>query len=202
MKSVEHLLVALHEREKIPAPRRRAKVRARLLAMRADKTIAIFETPLGWLGVAFSARGIATVHLPRGSRVHALRDLRTAYPDAILDAAPPANIARELREYAQGRRREFNLPLDWSAIKPFQRAVLQAAHTIPFGETRSYGWIAHAIGKPRASRAVGQALGANPIPIIVPCHRVVASDGGLGGYAGGLTLKKKLLQLEGATISL
>jgi O-6-methylguanine DNA methyltransferase len=85
-------------------------------------------------------------------------------------------------------------------VKPFQRAVLTAIQKIPFGETRSYGWVARAIGKPRASRAVGQALGANPIPIIIPCHRIIASDGSLGGYGGGLPLKRKLLTLEGAML--
>ncbi|MBI5303297.1 MAG: methylated-DNA--[protein]-cysteine S-methyltransferase [Chloroflexi bacterium] len=131
-----------------------------------------------------------------------LRDLQRAFPDATTVDAPPADLARELREYAEGHRREFDVRLDWSLVKPFQRAVLQAAHRIPFGETRSYGWIARAIGKPGASRAVGQALGANPLPIILPCHRVISSDGGLGGYGGGLALKRKLLALEGAAVNL
>jgi methylated-DNA-[protein]-cysteine S-methyltransferase len=113
----------------------------------------------------------------------------------------PSEMLRELREYAAGRRRAFDLPLDWSSIKPFQRAVLKAASHIPFGETRSYGWIAQKIGKPRAARAVGQALGANPIPIILPCHRVIASSGKLGGYGGGLPMKVMLLKLEGATLT-
>jgi len=201
MKSVEQRLVALREREKIPASLRRNAIRARLLNAYPATRLAIFETSLGWVGVAFSNRGIRALHLPRGSRAHALRDLQRAFPYGVI-AAPPANIAHELREYAQGRRREFDVTLDWSALKPFQRAVLMSAREIPFGETRSYGWLANAIGKPRASRAVGQALHNNPVPILVPCHRVVASDGGLGGYAGGLALKRKLLALEGATLNL
>ncbi|MBI4787571.1 MAG: MGMT family protein [Chloroflexi bacterium] len=87
-------------------------------------------------------------------------------------------------------------------LKPFQRAVLIAISKIPFGETRSYGWVAREIGQPNAARAVGQALHTNPIPIIIPCHRVIASDGSLGGYGGGLPMKAKLLQLEGAALNL
>jgi len=136
--------------------------------------------------------------LPRHSRAQTLADLQSDFPRGVLVKEPPPAIARELIEYVEGRRNRFDLKLDWSSIKPFQRAVLQAAHKIPFGETRTYGWVARAIGKSQASRAVGRALATNPIPIILPCHRVLASDGGLHGYAGGLSLKKKLLQLEGA----
>jgi methylated-DNA-[protein]-cysteine S-methyltransferase len=202
MKSIEQMLTTMRQREKIPASLHRTTIRTRLLESYPETKLAVFETRIGWVGVAFSERGIIALHLPRPSRAHTLRDLQNEFPRGNLIVDPPADIARELREYALGRRREFDLPLDWSAIKPFQRAVLMAARKIPFGETRSYGWIAHEIGNPRASRAVGQALHNNPVPIIVPCHRVLASNGGLGGYAGGLALKKKLLQLEGATINL
>jgi len=200
MKSVEELLVAIQQREKIPASSHRAAIRTRLLQAYPETKLAVFETQIGWVGIAFSDRGIIALHLPRRSHAQAMRDLQSEFPHGVL-ADSPADIAREMREYALGRRREFNLPLDWSAVKPFQRAVLMAARKIPFGETRSYGWIANEIGNPRASRAVGQALHNNPVPIIVPCHRVLASNGGLGGYAGGLALKRKLLQLEGAVLN-
>lgn len=201
MKSIEQMLTAMHQREKILPSAHRAAIRARVLEAFAETQLAIFETRLGWVGIVFSDRGIVALHLPRPARAQALRDLQNKFPRGVLVAVPPADIAREVREYALGHRREFDLSLDWSAIKPFQRAVLMAARKIPFGETRSYSWVAHEIGNPRASRAVGQALHHNPVPIIVPCHRVLASNGGLGGYAGGLALKRKLLKLEGAVLA-
>ena len=130
-----------------------------------------------------------------------MRILQREYPQGVWREGAPAEMLRELKEYAEGRRRAFELPLDWSSIKPFQRAVLKATSTIPFGETRSYGWVAHKIGKPRAFRAVGHALATNPIPIILPCHRVIGSDGGLHGYGGGLPMKAMLLKLEGAVLT-
>ncbi len=161
--------------------------------------VGTIETQLGVFGVAWRARGIAALALPRGNAATIIRALRRAYPDATL-ADAPTDVARELNEYAAGRRREFDLSLDWSAIKPFQRAVLTVTHSIPYGETRTYAWVAQQMGKPNAARAVGRALATNPIPIIVPCHRVLGSDGGLHGYGGGLPMKARLLKLEGARL--
>ena len=107
-------------------------------------------------------------------------------------------VRRELDEYFAGRRREFDLPLDWRLTGGFTRKVLRETARIPFGETRSYMQMAASAGSPRAHRAAGSALGANPIPIVVPCHRVLRSGGGLGGYGGGLEVKRELLRLEGA----
>jgi O-6-methylguanine DNA methyltransferase len=101
-----------------------------------------------------------------------------------------------LQDYFSGGRVAFDLPLDLRYYTPFQQAVWRAAAEIPYGETRSYAWIAKRIRNPRAVRAVGQALGANPIPIIIPCHRVISSSGAMGGYTGGISLKKILLKLE------
>jgi O-6-methylguanine DNA methyltransferase len=106
---------------------------------------------------------------------------------------------REILEYFTGRRAFFTVPVDLTGLRPFQRKVLALTHTIPFGETRSYSWIARGIGHPDAVRAVGTALGHNPLPFIVPCHRVLRSDGSLGGYALGLPAKTGLLGLERAT---
>lgn len=103
--------------------------------------------------------------------------------------------ARQLEEYFAGRRRVFDLPLDLRGTV-FQRRVWSELLKIPFGETRTYAEVARAIGAPRAVRAVGAANGANPVPIVVPCHRVVATGGGLGGYRGGLQLKRRLLEME------
>lgn len=191
-------LVALRKYEMIPVSTRRAAIREKLVTAFSEIRLAVFDTRLGWIGVAWNERGIVTLNLPRASRKQAVRDLQRDYPSALLYEDAPVEVTRELREYVEGQRHQFALELDWSSFKPFQRAVLEAARQIPFGETRSYGWIAKQIGKPRASRAVGQVLRTNPIPIILPCHRVISGDGGLGGYAGGLALKRKLLTLEGA----
>jgi len=102
----------------------------------------------------------------------------------------------ELAEYLAGERSFFTFALDLSRVAAFQRAVLDSAREIPVGEVRAYGWVAKQIGNPRAVRAVGTALGTNPVPLVVPCHRVIHSDGTLGGYGGGLPLKRWLLRLE------
>ena len=197
---VAQLLQKMRERENIPTSTRRAAIRARLMERFAQMNLAIVETQIGWVGVAFSERGLAGIQLPRATRAQTLANLQRDFPKAAIVADAPVEIALELREYAEGKRRQFTLPLDLSAVKPFQRTVLQVADSIKYGETRSYGWIARAIGKPRAARAVGRALATNPIPIILPCHRVLGSDGGLHGYGGGLPLKRKLLELEGALL--
>jgi len=108
----------------------------------------------------------------------------------------------ELAEYLGGARSYFTVPVDIGRAAPFQREVLAAARTIPFGEVRSYRWIAARVGSPKAVRAVGTALGRNPVPILVPCHRVLRSDGSLGGYAFGLDLKARFLGLEHETFAL
>lgn len=103
---------------------------------------------------------------------------------------------KELAEYLAGKRTFFSVPVDLSALTPFRRKVLETTRAIPFGEVRSYTWVAQRIGHPRAARAVGTALGQNPVPLIVPCHRVRRSDGSLGGYLFGLGVKDRLLALE------
>lgn len=119
--------------------------------------------------------------------------------------APPASARarrlveqarKELRQYFDGRRTIFTVPVNLTGLPKFQRKVLATVLTIPFGEVRSYTWVAQRIGHPRAARAVGTALGRNPVPIIVPCHRVRRSDGGMGGYLFGLSFKERLLALE------
>ncbi len=111
-----------------------------------------------------------------------------------------AEYAQEISEYFRGERKHFNLPVDLSGMTPFQRSVLDVALSIPAGNVWTYGQVAQQIGNPKASRAVGRALGSNPVPIVVPCHRVIASDGSLTGYSagGGIASKKWLLQMEGA----
>jgi methylated-DNA-[protein]-cysteine S-methyltransferase len=194
------LLQKMRERENIPTSTRRAAIRARLVERFGEINLAVVETQIGWIGVAFSERGLARLQLPKRTRAQTLATLQRDFPKANIVADVPIEIARELREYAEGKRRQFSLPLDWSSIRPFQREVLRTADSIKYGETRTYAWIAREIGKPRAARAVGRALATNPIPIILPCHRVLGSDGGLRGYGGGLPLKRRLLELEGALL--
>lgn len=134
------------------------------------------------------------------------RGVRLVRPGGGAGAPPSRKAARlaerarqELHEYFAGRRAFFSVPVDFAGLRPFQRQVLALTHHIPFGETRTYSWIARRIGHPDAVRAVGTALGRNPLPILVPCHRVLRSDGGLGGYAFGLDTKRGLIGLERAT---
>ena len=116
--------------------------------------------------------------------------------ELVEDAGRTAGLRRQLAEYFAGERREFDLRLAPEGT-PFERSVWEELKRIPFGETRSYGEIAQAIGRPGAARAVGRANGANPIPIVVPCHRVIGSDGSLTGFGGGLEAKSRLLEIEG-----
>jgi len=137
------------------------------------------------LQVAASELGVCGVWIGR-----APRECAAESGNAFLRAAE-----RQLREYFDGARREFDLPLDLRGT-PFQLQVWRALTQIPYGETRTYAQIASQIGHPKATRAVGSANGRNPVPIIVPCHRVIATGGGLGGYSAGLDFKRRLLALE------
>ncbi|MGH2559487.1 MAG: methylated-DNA--[protein]-cysteine S-methyltransferase, partial [Thermomicrobiales bacterium] len=106
-------------------------------------------------------------------------------------------VAEQLREYFEGRRNHFEIPLDFDDLTPFTRSVLTATAEVPFGQVRTYRDIAERVGKPRATRAVGNALNRNPIPVVIPCHRIVGSDGSLVGYGGGIDIKEHLLHHEG-----
>src|SRR5919205_691588 len=109
-------------------------------------------------------------------------------------------VRRELEEYFEGRRERFETPIDWSHLAGFTREVLRATAKIPFGDVSTYAGVAEAAGSPRAVRAAGNALGSNPMPVVVPCHRVLRTGGALGGYTGGLERKEFLLRLEGVLI--
>jgi methylated-DNA-[protein]-cysteine S-methyltransferase len=158
----------------------------------------VVQSPLGPLYLAVGDRGLHRLAFGV-SQADFVRQL-DPLARAERDPAALAVIVAQLQEYFSGARREFELELDLSRSTPFQQSVLQAAKRIPWGAVWTYGQVARAIGKPGASRAVGQALGRNPVPIVIPCHRVVAGDGGLGGYSGGggLESKKWLLRREGA----
>ncbi|MEN6486699.1 MAG: methylated-DNA--[protein]-cysteine S-methyltransferase [Syntrophobacteraceae bacterium] len=165
----------------------------------------IFDSPVGWLLAAAGAEGICLMHLC-GRRCwpeDEIREhLRAIGAEPAQKGADPSGLLPLVRDALEKYFREGrplpDFPLDMGRGTPFQRAVWKALCSIPFGETRSYIEIAREVGRPRASRAVGGACGRNPIAILVPCHRVVASGGGLGGYSGGLEYKEFLLRLESA----
>ncbi|HLX89081.1 MAG TPA: methylated-DNA--[protein]-cysteine S-methyltransferase [Acidimicrobiales bacterium] len=152
-------------------------------------------TPVGRIGLEGDDDAITELLLPRDNAA------RVTAPDAAEVARLPAALraaVAQLEEYFAGRRRTFDLPVSLAGTE-FQCQVWRTLAEIPYGETVSYATLAAMVGRPAAFRAVGQANGANPVPIVLPCHRVVASGGGIGGYGGGLTLKRKLLALEGLT---
>jgi methylated-DNA-[protein]-cysteine S-methyltransferase len=123
------------------------------------------------------------------------------YPGAIADPAPFGDLPRRLKRYLEGERVSFDDELDVADASPFRRVVWETTRAIPHGQTWSYGQVAWRIGKSGASRAVGQALAKNPLPIVVPCHRVIGKNGDLTGFEGGLELKKRLLQIEASSRS-
>lgn len=156
-----------------------------------------FETSIGTFRVALGERGLLFLELPHANGGGLPSWLARMVPDARIErrCEPPAEVVRQIEDFLSGERESFDLPLDLRGT-PFQLAVWRELLRIPYGEVRSYGEVARAIGRPRAVRAVGAANGANPLPLLVPCHRVVASGGRLGGYGGGLELKRRLLALE------
>ena len=164
----------------------------------------IFRSPWGWIGIAESGRGVSAISLPQPSRRSAERKLReTAGPFTVTMLTPGLRKARtELLRYLAGGRRSFSVSVDVAQGTEFQRRVWRVLQHMPYGSFRSYQWVADRVGGSRYARAVGNAVGANPVPIIIPCHRVVASDASLGGFSGGLPMKRRLLTLEGTLSSL
>ena len=158
--------------------------------------MAIVRTKFGWLGISGSESGLALLTLPKSSRKIALSEVKEFTAGAIEDSSAFGDLPDRLRRYFNGEKVLFSDRLDMNGATTFERAVWKATLSIPYGETRSYAWVAHQSGNPRAFRAVGGALARNPFPIIVPCHRVIGSGGNLGGFSGGLELKKRLLDLE------
>jgi len=156
-------------------------------------------SPLFW-GVVPSPLGSLAIAVDADERLVEIR-LDGEAGAGTRDARACATAATQLREYFAGKRRDFDLPLAPNGTV-FQQRVWQALRAIPYGTLRSYGDVARAIGQPLAVRAVGQANGRNPLPIVIPCHRVIASDGSIGGYSGGLTVKHQLLALEGVELAL
>ena len=181
-----------------PAP---AVCEASAVAGLLDVAYATFDSPLGRLLLATTPRGLVRLaYVDYSDEDEVLEDLARDVSPRVLDAAWRLDEPRrELDEYFAGRRRRFDLPLDWRLSRGFARRVLEATANIPYGATATYKQVAGEAGSPLAFRAAGNALGSNPIPIIVPCHRILHAGGGLGGYTGGLERKRLLLGVEGAT---
>ena len=155
---------------------------------------------MGWVGAAAKGGRLIATCLPETTREGAIRAL-AAEADFARSDNLLSSLADDLGRYFAGERASFGrYRLDLSGTPPFLSRALRAARSIPYGQVRSYGWLAAAAGNPRAARAAGQAMARNPLPIVVPCHRVVAADGSLGGFGGGLEMKRALLELEGVRL--
>jgi methylated-DNA-[protein]-cysteine S-methyltransferase len=165
--------------------------------MNEELKYTVFKTSQGWIGCLSSAYGLKNVTFPQPSPQRAFETLDGDIGHAAWAPDSFVKIISQFNRYFDRESRKFSLTLDLGDATKFKRQVWEATRSIPYGETRSYGWIAERIGKPGAVRAVGQALSRNPLPIIIPCHRVVASTGGLCGFGGGLEMKARLLRLEG-----
>ena len=165
-----------------------------------DVAYAIEDTPVGRLLLAATPRGLVRLaYLDHSDEDAVLEHLASHVSPRVLSAARPLDVPRrELEEYFAGSRRQFDTPLDWQLVRGFGKRVLEATALVPFGSVTTYKRMATEAGSPKAARAAGNALGANPIPIIVPCHRVLHATGGLGGYTGGLDRKRLLLDIEGS----
>jgi methylated-DNA-[protein]-cysteine S-methyltransferase len=166
-----------------------------------DVSYVVEDSPVGRLLLAATGEGLVCLHYVNhdGDLEQSLEQLAERISPRVLRAPRRLDESRrELDEFFDGRRRDFDIPLDFTLIKPgFTRRVLEQTARIPFGQTVTYKGIAGLAGNERAFRAAGTALGSNPLPIVVPCHRVLHSGGGLGGYTGGLDIKRRLLAIEG-----
>lgn len=159
----------------------------------------VFKSPWGWIVLTASPRGITRVALaPRTRPRPARRGQGPARPQDQKALGWLNQARRELQAYLLGKSKTFSCRVDLTGATPFQRAVWRVTAQVPYGRVRSYQWIAAKLGVPRSARAVGNALGANPVPMLIPCHRIVAGDASLGGFSCGLSWKRRLLALEGS----
>ena len=156
----------------------------------------IYKTDMSRVGMLASTKGLLGITIPQRSAQEARQLLGDSVNRATCSLRLFDDLMERLKVYFSGHRITFPDTLDLSQATHFQREVWEITRRIPYSETRSYAWVAEQIKKPRAMRAVGQALSKNPLPVIVPCHRVVASDGKLGGFSGGVEMKRHLLSLE------
>jgi methylated-DNA-[protein]-cysteine S-methyltransferase len=159
-----------------------------------------FLTPFGWCGIVGGGAGLLRIYLPEPDRDSLHGRMAEQFSGMSWGETCFKDVVQELQGYFSGEIPRFDSRLDFDRATAFQRKVWHAARAIAYGQVRTYGWLARSIGNPRAMRAVGAALGRNPFPIIIPCHRVIREDGGLGGFSAvqGIELKKSLLRLERA----
>jgi methylated-DNA-[protein]-cysteine S-methyltransferase len=185
----------------IDGERLRSRLQDRALAEGLiDVAYAPVDSPFGELLVAGTDRGVVRLALPNWrNRAALLAQLAETVSPRVLEAPARLDpVRRELDAYFAGRLHEFSVPVDWRLSRGFSSRVLHAVARIPYGKTKSYGQVAAEAGNPRAFRAAGTACGINPVPLIVPCHRVVQAGGAIGNYGGGPEMKRALLELEGA----
>jgi methylated-DNA-[protein]-cysteine S-methyltransferase len=168
----------------------------------SNKGLTFFDTAIGWCGLAWDGHNILGFQLPEATKELTEKKMRSQYPNLVGDTVPSrliANLCRDVLSHVEGRAQDFtSTRIDISTLTPFSKRVYEFTRAIPAGRTISYGELAKRIGSPNSARAVGRALGANPIPLIVPCHRVIAANGALTGFsaAGGVDLKAHLLEIE------
>jgi O-6-methylguanine DNA methyltransferase len=162
----------------------------------------IFRVKIGWMGLVGTEKGVQRIFLPGPKKEELRRRILGEFPGCPEDTGFLGQAKKELTEYFSGRRVRFDFPLEISGATPFQQKAYRIMSTIPFGEVRTYRWLAQKIGSPKALRAVGGANAKNRWPLAIPCHRVVGSDGRLTGFSapGGLALKARLLELEGIAV--
>jgi methylated-DNA-[protein]-cysteine S-methyltransferase len=164
-----------------------------------DVAVATMDSPIGTLLLMATPKGLVRIAFEDENRDEVLGEVAMQLSPRILEAPRRLDpVRRELDRYFAGELQDFEVPLDWSLVGDFARKVLRRTARIPYGSVASYGEVALEVGTPRGARAVGNALGSNPIPVVVPCHRVVRTGGAIGGYGGGLPRKRWLLALEGA----
>jgi len=166
-----------------------------------DVAYSFVDTPFGRFLIACTPRGLVRLAFHPEPVEEVLVELASRVSPRVLEAPSELDgVRRELDEYFEGRRRDFDLPLDWRLTRGFSERVLRATAKIPYGGVSTYRAVAARAGNPRAMRAAGNALGSNPLPIVVPCHRVVRTGGNVGNYGGGPEMKRALLQMEGALV--
>ena len=167
-----------------------------------DVAVDVTDTPIGPLALAATAAGVVKVSFG-GDEARVAEEVASEISPRVVRLPSRLDpVRRELDEYFEGRRQRFDVPVDWALSHGFRRTVLQKLFAdIEFGETASYAELAQMAGNPNASRAVGSAMATNPVPIIVPCHRILRTGGALGGYGGGLDVKRRLLVLEGSLLA-
>jgi len=156
----------------------------------------VFDTEFGWMAIVASERGLCRLTLPQPAADKALVLISDLLPKATANTGTFRELVVRLGLFFEGVKVDFSDDLDLRNATRFQRDVWRLTSSIPYGETRTYGWIANELGRPGSVRAVGQAMARNPLPIIIPCHRIVGSNGSLGGYSGGLEMKRRLLEME------